>query len=370
VLEVAQDCNLHCTYCYAEGGSYGKPARLLDSEEARRAVRSLIEGAGERETVTLILFGGEPLLNLTALEAALEEAENRGKAAGKKVIPSLTTNGTLLGPEAIDLIRRYGVTVSVSMDGPPDLHDSNRPTCKGEGSYERIVANLAPLLENSPAPVAARVTLVPSQWSRVEEVFDHLVSIGFHEVGIAPASPIRHDLLPNESQEEDLLQGFAALSKRFVTAARQGKILPFTNLIDLLARLHLGQTKSVSCGAGLGYLAVDAEGGYYLCHRLAGDPSFRVGSLAAGPDPVKIRSVLDSVTAGLDTLCENCWARTLCSGGCHYENHLRQTHLGLGPGSSCSFIRRWLQAGIETYAELKRSDCDQILRLFEKRVSC
>src|SRR6185369_6433689 len=30
VLEVAQDCNLRCRYCYAEGGSYGKPARLLD----------------------------------------------------------------------------------------------------------------------------------------------------------------------------------------------------------------------------------------------------------------------------------------------------------------------------------------------------
>lgn len=370
VLEVAQECNLRCTYCYAEGGSYGKPGRLIDPVLARQAVRALIERSGDRETVTLILFGGEPLLNLPALRAAVEEAEIRGNEAGKKVVVSLTTNGTLLGPETIDFIKRHRVIVSVSMDGPPELHNANRPTCSGEGSYQSIVTNLARLLEDNPAPVAARVTLVPEQWSQVEAVYDHLMAIGFHEVGIAPASPIRHELLPDEGHEDALLQGFAALASRFLSMARQGRILPFSNLIDLLARLHLGQTKSVSCGAGLGYLAVDAGGDYYLCHRLAGDPAFRVGTLATGPEPATIRTVLDRVTAGLDTLCEGCWASTLCSGGCHYENNLRGRHLGLPPGSSCSFIRRWLQVGIETYAELRHGKCDQIFKLFEKRVAC
>ncbi|MGB9082578.1 MAG: radical SAM protein [Desulfuromonadaceae bacterium] len=370
VLEVAQDCNLRCTYCYAGGGSYGKPGRLIDHELARQAVRTLIDRSGERETVTLILFGGEPLLNLPALKAAAEEAEIRGNEAGKKVILSLTTNGTLLGSEAIDFIKRYRVTVSVSMDGPPDLHNANRPTLTGEGSYQSIATNLARLLAESPAPVAARVTLIPEQWSQTEAVFDHLMEIGFHEVGIAPASPIRHDLLPDERHEEALLLGFAAMAKRFLVMASQGRVLPFSNLIDLLARLHKGQTKSVSCGAGLGYLAVDAVGDYYLCHRLAGDSAFRVGTLATGPEPETIRTVLDQVTAGLDMLCADCWARTLCSGGCHYENNLRGSHLGLPAGSSCNFILSWLQVGIETYAELRRGKCEQILKHFEKRVAC
>ena len=370
VLEVAQDCNLRCRYCYAEGGSYGREVKLLDPALARKAVRLLVEDSCDQENVTLILFGGEPLLNMEAVKAAVEEVEMLTAGTDKKVFVSLTTNGTLLTPEIVAFIRRYRIAVSVSMDGPADLHDSNRAGPGGEGSYARIVSQLSALLDAGTAPVAARVTLVPEQWKRAEEVFDHLFGLGFHEVGIAPASPINLALLPDHDHEEQLFEGFSALARRFVEVASRGKVLPFSNLIDLLARLHAGQTKSVSCGAGLGYLAVDAGGSFYVCHRLTGDEAFCVGTLDTGPDTEKIRSALDMVTAGKDMLCEDCWARTLCSGGCHYENHLRENRLGLPPGSSCSFILRWLQLGIETYAELRRSGADGLLQMLEKRAKC
>ncbi|MDH3454454.1 MAG: SPASM domain-containing protein [Desulfuromonadales bacterium] len=370
VLEVAQDCNLRCTYCYAEGGAYGGDRRLLTPDMARKAVRLLIQEAGDREAVTLVLFGGEPLMNMPAIEAAVDEAGLRGKETGKRVQMSLTTNGTLLKPGIIDFLQRHRVSVSVSLDGPPDLHDANRPDAAGQGSYARILPNLQGLLHNSTAPVAARVTLTPDQWTRIEEVYDHLMGLGFHEVGIAPASPITAELLPSTVQEEELLEGFAAMTRRFKTEAEQGRVLPFSNLLDLLGRLHLGQTKSVACGAGFGYLAVDADGNFFPCHRLAGEESFRVGDLETGADVEKIVSSLATLTDGKREMCSDCWARTLCTGGCHYENYLRENKLGLPPGSSCHFIRSWLQLGIELYAELRRTGSDRLLARLEKRAAC
>ncbi len=370
VLEVAQDCNLACTYCYAEGGSYGRPVRLLEPETARQAVRKLIDDSGDKETVTLVIFGGEPLLNMAAVAAAVQEAQNFSRERGKRVFVSLTTNGTLLNPEIIEFLHTNRIAVAVSLDGPVDLHDANRPDLNGYGSYTTITGNLKGLLQGATAAVAARVTLTPDQWSRIEEVFFHLLELGFHEVGIAPVSPVRRDLLPDGEQEEALLQGFTALSRVFLKAAQANRLLPFTNLIDLLARLHLGQTKSVSCGAGYGYLAVDTEGDLYVCHRLVGEESFRVGTLDQGADPAEIRRALDSVTCGKQEMCSSCWARTLCSGGCHYENHLRENQLGLPPGGSCDFICRWFQLGIEVYAELKRSGADEFLQRLGKRVNC
>ena len=370
VLEVAQDCNLACTYCYAEGGSYGRPVRLLEPETARQAVRKLVDDSGDKDAVTLVIFGGEPLLNMPAVTAAVAEAQALSTRTGKKVFVSLTTNGTLLTPEIIDYIHKNRIAVAVSLDGPADLHDANRSDVSGSGSYATITANLEGLLKGATAAVAARVTLTPEQWPRIEEVFFHLLDLGVHEVGIAPVSPVRMELLPDAEQEEALLRGFTALSRTFLKAAQTNRLLPFTNLIDLLARLHLGQTKSVSCGAGYGYLAVDTEGSFYVCHRLVGDESFRVGNLDEGADPAEISRALASVTCGKQEMCRSCWARTLCSGGCHYENNLRENQLGLAPGGSCDFIRRWFQLGIEVYAELKRSGADEFLQRLGKRVKC
>jgi uncharacterized protein len=84
----------------------------------------------------------------------------------------------------------------------------------------------------------------------------------------------------------------------------------------------------------------------------------------------KISASLATLSEGKTEMCSDCWARTLCTGGCHYENYLRESKLGLPPGTSCNFIRRWLQLGIELYAELRRTGADPLLARLEKRAAC
>lgn len=371
VLEAAQACNLRCAYCYAGGGSYGGAARLMDPELARRAARFLVEASGDRDSVTLVLFGGEPLLNPDALEAAVLEGEAAAREHGKKFVVSLTTNGTRFTPEVLDFLSEHPVSISVSIDGPPDLHDANRryPGAKGGGSYDDIVAGLKLLRARLPRPPAARVTLTPDQWERIPEVFDHLLGLGFLEVGIAPASPISAQLLSTPQQDEALFAGFSQIAARFVQDAQRGRVLPFSNLLDLLARLHLGQVKGAPCGAGLGYLALDAEGRFFLCHRLAGVDRFRVGDLDTGIDHASIRACLAQQAAPRQAACSACWARSLCAGGCHHDNHLRENELGLAPGASCDFIRRWLELGIRVYADLCHDPDDPMLAFLARRAN-
>jgi uncharacterized protein len=369
VLEAAQACNLRCTYCYASGGSYGGAARMMSPELARRAARFLVEASGDRDRVTLVLFGGEPLLNLPAIEAAVLEAEAAAPARGKKLVVSLTTNGTRFTPAALAFLRAHPISVSVSIDGPPDMHDANRryPGANGAGTYADIVAGLDALRAQLPRPPAARVTLTPDQWERVPEVFDHVRGVGFLEVGIAPVSPVSAALLPTRAQEETLLAGFAHLAQRFTQEAEAGRLLPFSNLLDLLARLHQGQAKEAPCGAGLGYLALDAEGRFFLCHRLAGVDRFCVGDLDRGIDHDRIRACLAAQAAPRRNDCSACWARSLCAGGCHHDNHLRENELGLPPGGACDFIRSWLEIGIRVYAALRRAPDHRVLDFLARR---
>lgn len=371
VLEVAQDCNLRCSYCYAEAGTYGATPCLLTPAKARQAVRYLLDNSGQAEHVTLIFFGGEPLLNMPAIRAATREAISHGGKTGKKVHFSLTTNGTLLDPEIVTFLHDNRVAVAVSMDGPRHIHDRNRPDEKGNGTYTKIVSRLAMLLKDTPVPVAARVTLEPDQWHNVVEVFDHLTGLGFHEIGIAPVSPVSKALLPCADQQAALLEGFGQLAKRFISDARKGFVLPFSNILDLLGRIHLGQTRPVSCGAGFGYMAVDAKGNFFPCHRLAGEADFCAGSLATGISADRVKTCLGSLNNGRTESCSKCWARTLCAGGCHYENHLRENQLGLPRGTSCQFIRSWLDLGMKCYAELRTDGAIEAMgRRLTQRAQC
>ncbi len=371
VLEVAQDCNLRCTYCYAESGTYGAAPCLLDPDTARQAVHHLLDNSGDHKHVTLIFFGGEPLLNMQAIRAAVSEAILYGEKIDKQVHFSITTNGTLLDSEIVAFLHDNRVSVAVSLDGPGHIHDHNRPDEKGNGTYTEIVSRLGVLLKNSPVPVAARVTLTPDQWHAMTEVYDHLIGLGFHEVGIAPVSPVNKTLLATHVQQTALLKGFESLADRFVSTARKGLVLPFSNLLDLLARIHLGQTRAVSCGAGFGYMAVDAKGEFFPCHRLTGQADFNAGSLAEGINTDSITSCLDSLNNGRSQSCSKCWARSLCVGGCHYENHLRENQLGLPRGTSCNFIRSWLDLGIRTYAELRSDGAIAAMgQRLEQRAQC
>ena len=370
VLEVAQACNLRCSYCYAGGGSYGAPSRLMPAALARRAARFLVEASGSREHVTLVLFGGEPLLNLPAIEAAVLEAEAAAAAAGKSLSVSLTTNGTRFTPKALAFLRAHRVGLTVSIDGPPDIHDANRRhAASQDGSYADVIAGLAMLREHGLPPPAARVTLEPDQWPRIAEVFEHVLGLGFREVGIAPVSPVSAAMISTAEQDAALIAGFDELAQRFRRNALHGRVLPFSNLVDLLARIHAGHAKTAPCGAGLGYLALDAEGRLYLCHRLAGSDAFLAGSLDDGIDHARIAACLAAQAAPRREDCARCWARALCAGGCHHDNHVREAKLGQAPGGSCAFVRRWLELGIGLYADLRATPNDAVMAALAARAA-
>jgi uncharacterized protein len=345
-LAVAERCNLGCTYCYADGGSFGGPARNMEWEVAEASVRHLFAEAVPGERVTLAFLGGEPLVNRALIRRATEFAAG---IAGERSIPigfSITTNGTLLTADDAEFFERYGFAVTVSLDGVGVIHDRLRPTKGGRGSYDRVIANVRPLLARQRRmQVSARVTVTPANLG-LRATLDHFIALGFHSVGFSPvlSAPTRR----GEMQAPDLdvlLDEMIACGREFERRTVAGEAYPFANMMTALQEIHRGTHRPYPCGAGAGYFGVSASGGLFACHRFVEDDAGSMGHISQGVDRERQRRWLAERMVDRQEPCRSCWARYLCGGGCHYE----VIHRGR---PACDYIRGWLDYALGAYVRV------------------
>jgi len=347
-LAVAQKCNLGCSYCYASQGGFGGPAKNMTWDTARRAVEMLIGGAEPDARVNLAFLGGEPLVNREILRAATEHAA--GLAAERRVRAgfSITTNGTLLTEDDAEFFERHGFAVTISLDGLREDHDRERPFKNGGGSFDRIMRLVRPLLtKQRKMQVSVRATVTPRN-RRLRESLDFFLGMGFHSVGFSPVlrSPTGRGELPAEDLSA-VLQAMIECGLEFERRLIHGERYGFMNLMNALREIHRGTHRPYPCGAGAGYLGVSAEGDLSACHRFVNDLEGSMGHLDRGIDRQAQNTWLAERHVHNQTPCRGCWARYLCSGGCHHEVIARGR-------TACDFIRGWLLYCFQSYDRLSR----------------
>ena len=91
--------------------------------------------------IHLLWFGGEPTLyGVKRFAKAMELVDQY--FAGRTVYHGLQTNGTLINDEWADLLAKRGFAVTVSLDGPPWLHNQQRVyragAQAGQGTFDAV----------------------------------------------------------------------------------------------------------------------------------------------------------------------------------------------------------------------------------------
>jgi len=345
-LAIAQKCNLGCTYCYAQQGEFGGAAKNMSAETADRAVDMLIGGASPGARLNLAFLGGEPLVNRKVLQSATRRAAELAERRGVALTFSITTNGTLIRESDADFFEQHGFAVTVSLDGPGEVHDSLRMYKRGQGSFDRIMRNVQPLLScQRNMQVSARVTVTPKNLA-LRRTLDTFIDSGFHSVGFSPLLSAPSGT--GEMQIDDLevmLGEMIDCGHEFERRSLDGKRYPFANMLSALREIEKGTHRPYPCGAGAGYLGISADGDIAACHRFVGDDEGALGSLATGIDLERRSHWLADRHVHRQAPCRDCWARYLCGGGCHHEVIRRGR-------PACDYIRGWLHYCLQAYLRL------------------
>ena len=172
VVHLTQDCNFRCVYCYRD---FSPVSLSVDTQYG--IVNFIRKNINKYKAVIISWFGGEPLMEIDIIEDLSKEIISICRSAGKPYLGIITTNGYLLTPKNVDVLRNAKVNdICVTIDGLQETHDKQR-VLKNQGqTFNKIVNNLLYIKNNVKSPtlnitIRSNITLAHNEV--LEKYYDY-----------------------------------------------------------------------------------------------------------------------------------------------------------------------------------------------------
>ena len=365
VLQIANDCNLNCIYCYGDGGSYGRKRELMTLETAKKAIDLMVANSEGVEELLVVFFGGEPLMNFGVVKATFDYCKKLEPEIGKKFAFSMTTNGTILNDEIYNFIKDNKISVMISVDGGKDIQDKHRCYCDGKGSFEDVCKNIEKFKEARGGYLTARATVCSTD-IRFKKIKDDLLSLGFTNavtsmVDTGEDSP----LFVGGNYTERVLEQYRILADDYVEKIKNGGRESDIVFTSTLNSLYFKKMKIRACNAGNNGIAVGTDENIYPCHRFMGMKDYIIGTLDTGIDE-SLRGKYRKATIYTKEECKDCWARYLCNGACAHTSAIHGGDVFHAPVCYCDIYKGLYEIILDTYWRLKEWDDDVFRKMMEK----
>src|SRR5712691_3741926 len=178
VVQPTPFCNIDCRYCYLPD----RTNKAVVAEATLANLFSQVFASGwVRDGVTIVWHAGEPMvLPIDFYRGAFRLIDGL-KPADLAVTHSFQTNGTLIDDAWCEFFAAEQISVGVSIDGPQRLHDINRRTRSGHGTFDRTIAGIRRLRRHG-VPFHVISVLSPESLAAPREMFEFYVAEGIERV--------------------------------------------------------------------------------------------------------------------------------------------------------------------------------------------
>lgn len=187
MLQPTPFCNIACRYCYL---SSRHVSVRMSPDICRHVAASLVP---VEQRVDLVWHCGEPLAcGIDHLEQLFEPFE--ALRAGHAIQHSIQTNATLIDASWCEFFRKFDVSVSVSVDGPPEMN-GERIDRRGVNTIDKCLEGVG-LLKDNAIPFNTISVVTEQSIRRAPEIYEFLVELGptsaaFNVLELDGASSVR-----------------------------------------------------------------------------------------------------------------------------------------------------------------------------------
>jgi uncharacterized protein len=321
ILVVSLRCDHTCPYCQVSRVTQDRTKFDMSVETANLAVDWIFRSPAPEMKIEF--QGGEPTLNWPLVEHVVKVSTARAESTNRRVEFVVATNLSAIDVRMLEFCKEHRIHLSTSLDGPADLHNSNRPR-PGRDSYERFRDNLARARAAlGHDRVSALMTTTPSALPRVRDVIDEYLALEFDAIFLRPISPYgfaKRAGLDDAYTAGAFLNFYREGLDYIIELNRKG--IPFIEaytqvlLRKILTPFSVGYVDLQSpAAAGTGVVVYNYDGDVYASDEgrmLAemGDRSFRLGALTEQYEDVmtspRVRAITDASCLEVMPGCSQC----------------------------------------------------------------
>lgn len=188
MVVVTLRCNQSCHYCHASSQPVDQTRWDMNRDTAVKVARMIMTTPSP--AVKIEFQGGEPLLNFEGVKVIVREAKKINRTKKKILSFVICTNLTLMDADTLGYIKKEGIQISTSLDGPRYIHDKHRVMRNGQGSYEHFIRKLNLTREiMGYHHVDALMTISKESLPHLREIINEYIACGFPSIFLRHINP-------------------------------------------------------------------------------------------------------------------------------------------------------------------------------------
>lgn len=259
--------------------------------------------------LNITFFGGEPLLKKNLILKGIEIAKHY-QPQNMKLQFAINTNGTLINNFWLDLFEKENICLYLSLDGPASIHDQQRHTLRGQGSFSLIEPHLKAL---SKLNTTVLRIVTPKHISGLSDSIEWMVKQGFSKITTA----VDFNGCWTSEQMEELKREYQKMARYWLKLKQQKHSLYLGSIEDkILLELQGLSYKKRACAILDRIVAVSANGNLFPCTRFVSckpNALYKIGDVFSGIDESQTQEIKRFLITDKET-CKDCELKRRCVG--------------------------------------------------------